>query len=91
MFLFILCILVGLIAHHFAVFLIGYFAVTYEQFEDFVSATLNFTYIGSALVPAFYLIFGTSSVLLTTFATVLFYTMTRVDFEATHEIMQQED
>lgn len=91
MFLFILCIFVGILAHNAAILVTGYIAVTQEIFEDFVSNMLSFVYLGIAVVLGIHFVFGSSTVLLTTFATVLFFTMARVDLEATHEIMQQDD
>lgn len=89
--LFILCVLVGVLAHHAALLLTGYLAVSHNQFEDFVDDVLNVVYIGLATVMGSYLLLGSTSVLLTTFATVLFFTISRVDLEATHELMQEED
>jgi len=89
--LFILCVLVGILAHHAALLLTGYIVVSHDQFDDFVGDLLNVIYVGSAMVIASYLLLGSASVLLTTFATILFFTIARVDLEATHEIMQQDD
>lgn len=89
--LFILCVLVGILAHHAALLLTGYLAVSHDRFEDFVDDVQNVVYIGLATVIASYLLLGSTSVLLITFSTVLFFTIARVDLEATHELMQKED
>ena len=85
------CILVGVLAHHAAIFVTGYLAVTHEHFEDFASSIQNFVYMGTAMVVAMYIFFGSASVLFTTFAIAMFFTMARIDYEATHEIMHQDD
>ena len=91
MFLFILCILVGVLAHHAAIFVTGYLAVTHEDFEDFVSNMLNFVAMGLAMVILMHVIFGSAAFLFNAFAIALFFTMARIDYEATHEIMHQDD
>ena len=91
MLLFIMCILVGVLAHHVALFVTASLAARYEDFDDFVSSIQNFVYMGTMVVLAMYIFFGSASVLFTAFAIALFFTMARIDYEATHEIMQQED
>lgn len=91
MLLFLMCILVGVLAHHAAILVTGYLAVSHDQFEDFVSGMLNLVYMGLAMVILMHVIFGGAAFLFTAFATALFFTMARVDLEATHEIMQQND
>lgn len=88
MLIFLMCILVGFVAHYAAIFVTASLAASYDHFEDFVSGMLNFVYMGSAMVLVIHLFFGSSSVLFTAFAIGLFFTMTRVDLEATHEIMR---
>ena len=91
MLFFLLCILVGVLAHYAAIFVTASLAASYDDFEDFVSGMLNFVYMGSAMVLVIYLFFGSASVLFTAFAIGMFFTMTRVDLEATHEIMRDID
>lgn len=91
MLLFLMCILVGFAAHYAAIFVTASLAASYDHFEDFVSGMLNFVYMGSAMVLVIHLFFGGASVLFTTFAIAMFFTMTRVDLEATHEIMKDID
>jgi hypothetical protein len=91
MWLLLLYLALGYAAHHCALFLVASLAVHNEDFDAFVSRVLMTVYKGTAVVFLAWIFFGVSSTAVIAFTAALFFTICRIDLEATHAIMHEDD
>jgi hypothetical protein len=91
MWLLLLYLALGYVAHHCALFTVASLAAYNEDFEEFVSRVLMTVYNGIAVVLVTWFFFDAASTAVVAFFAALFFTICRIDLEATHAIMHEDD
>ncbi len=91
MWLLLLYLALGYVAHHCALFMVASLAVHNEDFDEFVSRVLMTVYNGTAVVFLTWIFFDAASTAVIAFVAALFFTICRIDLEATHAIMHEDD
>ena len=83
-------ILLGVLAYYSALFLIGGLAANEDDCEEFIAQVLMTIYNGIGVVFLSWIFFGTASTLLVAYATGLFAVIARIDLEATHTALHED-
>jgi hypothetical protein len=91
MWLLLLYLALGYVAHHCALFLVASIAAYNGNYDEFVSRVLMTVYNGTAVVFLAWLFFGSTATAVIAFTAALFFTICRIDFEATHATMHEDD
>jgi hypothetical protein len=89
--LLLLYLALGYVAHHCALFTVASLAAYNEDFEEFISRVLMTVYNCTAVVIVTWFFFDATPTAVIGFFAVFFFTICRIDLEATHAIMHEDD
>lgn len=86
----IICALLGVASHYYAIGMVAYEVTEKATFEEFMKGVLSRVYAGIVTVLVSHYFLGPSSYFVTLFVMAVFFTLCRIDYEDTFDTFHDE-